>query len=153
MWTIKKLAMTDAEGYKNLLKDHELANAAGFVAIDNAIMLDMLFVSTLKNDITYLILLNQQTIGSISFSLSLDFTGYEVGYMLKQQYRHQGIMRQAFPRALEAFKELRPMATLFAKVHEKNSYSKRILSNSSFMLYKQQIINQQVIEIYQKELQ
>ena len=153
MLMIKRLTLADAKIYKMLLSDTELAQTAGFIAVDNEIMLDMLFLSTIKNDITYLILENNKLLGSVSFSRSLDFNGYEVGYMLKKQYRNQKIMSTFFPQAIRLFKELGRTANLFAKVREANLSSKKILLNNEFILKETTLIDQELIQIYQKNLQ
>ena len=73
--------------------------------------------------------------------------------MLKKQYRNQKIMSTFFPQAIRLFKELGRTANLFAKVREANLSSKKILLNNEFILKETTLIDQELIQIYQKNLQ
>ena len=68
---------------------------------------------------------------------------YEVGYRLKEQYRHHGYMRQALRLLLKEY-QTKNIKKIYARVEETNIASKKTLENTGFL----QEINKNGVLIY-----
>lgn len=68
---------------------------------------------------------------------------YEIGYRLKEQYRHHGYMKQALKLLLEEY-QTKNIKKLYAKVDVSNIASKKTLENTGFL----QEINKDGVLIY-----
>ena len=68
---------------------------------------------------------------------------YEVGYRLKEQFRHHGYMRQALRLLLKKY-QTKNIKKIYARVEETNIASKKVLENTGFL----QEINKNGVLIY-----
>lgn len=68
---------------------------------------------------------------------------YELGYRLKEKYRHHGYMRQALTLLVEEY-QTKNIKKLYAKVDELNIASKKALENTGFL----QEVNKDGVLIY-----
>lgn len=131
---VRPLRPTDFEGYWPLISDPQLACEAGFWAVEDVFAGQMMFQAALARKMTYVVVYQQQIVGSIAFEADTTKpTWFEIGYVLLPEYWYRGIMTAAVAHGLKiAIKNLRCQG-LWAKVTTANEASAKVLCKNGFI--------------------
>lgn len=123
----------DFDSYWALVGNAELAQAAGFWVPEDKYAGQLLFSAALQRDLTYMIVIENDIIGSISFEqISGQNNALELGYLLLPSYAGKGIMTEAVRLAIvEAFTKL-GCKQLIAKIKSTNVASKVVVEKNNF---------------------
>lgn len=130
---LKALRPTDFGNYWPLISDDMLAQQAGFLAVQDELAGQMMFGAALQRQMTYLIWLDDQVVGSVAFErLDDEDTKLEIGYMVLPAFWGQGIAQQAVLQAQIIAQTKLACIDLYAFVVPDNHASIAVLDKAGF---------------------